>query len=169
MVSICWSSHETKNDSFIRWDDVYSPNSSWLAISIYLNINVVGTGLDVDEYVRRSYKFAYSDCIEVGPVACLPEPPDPNELYTRKSSRQVYLLLACGVLFWTSTYFFIVILCGFWLTYYCFILLLIVLFSSFVCCHFTKTILLLLFLLCVILMCFSAVHVTFVIIPGISL
>ncbi|KAI3869843.1 hypothetical protein MKW98_031024 [Papaver atlanticum] len=28
-----------------------------------------------------SVKFAYSDCIEVGPVACLAEPHDPNELY----------------------------------------------------------------------------------------
>lgn len=46
-----------------------------------------GNGLDVDEYVRRAYKFAYSDCIEMGPMACLPEPPDPNELYPRQSSR----------------------------------------------------------------------------------
>ena len=46
----------------------------------------------MDEYVRRSYKFAYSDCIEVGPVARLPDPPDPNELYMRKSSRQVQAL-----------------------------------------------------------------------------
>ena len=50
-----------------------------------------GNGLDVDEYVRRAYKFAYSDCIEVGPVACLPEPPDPNELYPRQSRRQVII------------------------------------------------------------------------------
>lgn len=42
----------------------------------------------MDEYVRRAYKFAYSDCIEMGPLACLPEPPDPNELYPRQSSRQ---------------------------------------------------------------------------------
>lgn len=48
-----------------------------------------GTGLDVDEYVRKSYKFAYSDCIEVGPLACLPEPPEPNDLYMPKSGRQV--------------------------------------------------------------------------------
>lgn len=48
---------------------------------------VTGAGFDVDEYVRRSYKFAYSDCIEVGPLACLPEPPDPHELYTQKYSR----------------------------------------------------------------------------------
>lgn len=50
---------------------------------------IIGNGLDVDEYVRRSYKFAYSDCIEMGPVASLPEPPDPNELYPRQSRRQV--------------------------------------------------------------------------------
>ena len=43
----------------------------------------------MDEYVRRAYKFAYSECIEVGPLASLPEPPDPNELYPRQSSRQV--------------------------------------------------------------------------------
>ncbi|KAL8104548.1 hypothetical protein AgCh_028673 [Apium graveolens] len=47
-----------------------------------------GNGLDVDVYVRRSYKFAYSDCIEMGLVASLPEPPDPNELYPRQSRRQ---------------------------------------------------------------------------------
>lgn len=47
-----------------------------------------GNGLDVDEYVRRAYKFAYSDCIEVGPIACLQEPPDPNELYPRQTRRQ---------------------------------------------------------------------------------
>lgn len=54
---------------------------------------MAGNGLDIDEYVRRAYKFAYSDCIEVGPVACLPEPPDPNELYPRQSRRQVFLLI----------------------------------------------------------------------------
>ena len=52
-----------------------------------------GNGLDVDEYVRRAYKFAYSDCIEVGPLASLPEPPDPNELYPRQSSRQALEVL----------------------------------------------------------------------------
>jgi hypothetical protein len=56
----------------------------------------------VDEYVRRAYKFAYSDCIEVGPVPCLPEPPDPNELYPRQSRRYVLVLALtfdypCGV------------------------------------------------------------------------
>ena len=30
----------------------------------------------MDEYVRRSYKYAYADSIEVGRLACLPEPPD---------------------------------------------------------------------------------------------
>ena len=55
------------------------------------NVYATGTGLDVDEYVRKSYKFAYSDCIEVGPLACLPEPPDPNDLYAQKSSRQVHI------------------------------------------------------------------------------
>ena len=48
----------------------------------------------MDEYVRRAYKFAYADCIEVGPVACLPEPPDPNELYPRQSRRQVLIIFA---------------------------------------------------------------------------
>lgn len=46
-----------------------------------------GSGFDVDEYVRRSYKFAYSDCVEVAPVSCSPDPPDPSELYMTKSSR----------------------------------------------------------------------------------
>ncbi|OVA06359.1 Peptidase C2 [Macleaya cordata] len=79
----------------------YSPAGFFFGVSaIALAINMLficrmifnGTGLDVDEYVRRSYKFAYSDCIEVGPVACLPEPPDPNELYARQSSRQVHAI-----------------------------------------------------------------------------
>lgn len=47
----------------------------------------------MDEYVRRAYKFAYSDCIEVGPLASLPDPPDPNELYPRQSSRQALEVL----------------------------------------------------------------------------
>lgn len=37
--------------------------------------------------MRRAYKFAYPDGIEMGPLACLPEPPDPNELYPRQSSK----------------------------------------------------------------------------------
>jgi hypothetical protein len=74
----------------------YSPSGFFFGVSaIALAINMLficrmvfnGNGLDVDEYVRRAYKFAYSDCIEVGPVACLPEPPDPNELYPRQTSR----------------------------------------------------------------------------------
>nr|POE48313.1 calpain-type cysteine protease dek1 [Quercus suber] len=78
----------------------YSPSGFFFGVSaIALAINMLficrmvfnGNGLDVDEYVRRAYKFAYSDCIEVGPVACLPEPPDPNELYPRQSRRQVII------------------------------------------------------------------------------
>lgn len=65
---------------------------------IYLSsFSSVGNGVDIDEYVRRAYKFAYSDCIEVGPVACLPEPPDPNELYPRQSRR--WLTSNCFVKF----------------------------------------------------------------------
>ncbi|KAL8148127.1 hypothetical protein AgCh_005464 [Apium graveolens] len=71
----------------------YSPSGFFFGVSaIALAINMLfickmvinGNGLDVDEYVRRSYKFAYSDCIEMGHVASLPEPPDPNELYPRQ-------------------------------------------------------------------------------------
>ncbi|GMP92139.1 hypothetical protein CsSME_00042488 [Camellia sinensis var. sinensis] len=66
----------------------YSPSGFFFGVSaIALAINMLficrmvfnGNGLDVDEYVRKAYKFAYSDCIEVGPLSCLPEPPDPNE------------------------------------------------------------------------------------------
>lgn len=42
--------------------------------------------------MRSAYKSAYSDGIEVGPVACLPEPPNPNELYPRQSRRFVLVL-----------------------------------------------------------------------------
>ncbi|PON98045.1 Peptidase C2, calpain family [Trema orientale] len=87
----------------------YSPSGFFFGVSaIALAINMLficrmvfnGNGLDVDEYVRKAYKFAYSDCIEVGPVACLPEPPDPNELYPRQSSRASHLgLLYLGSLF----------------------------------------------------------------------
>ncbi|KAL1803034.1 calpain-type cysteine protease DEK1 isoform X1 [Daucus carota subsp. sativus] len=86
----------------------YSPSGFFFGVSaIALAINMLficrmvfnGNGLDVDEYVRRSYKFAYSDCIEMGPVASLPEPPDPNELYPRQSRRALHLgLLYCGSL-----------------------------------------------------------------------
>ncbi|CAL9189957.1 unnamed protein product [Musa hybrid cultivar] len=85
----------------------YSPSGFFFGVSaIALAINMLficrmvfnGSGFDVDEYVRKSYKFAYSDCIEVGPLACLPEPPDPNELYMQRSRRQV-LVLHLGVLY----------------------------------------------------------------------
>lgn len=86
----------------------YSPSGFFFGVSaIALAINMLficrmvfnGNGLDVDEYVRIAYKFAYSDCIEVGPVACLPEPPDPNDLYPRQSRRVSHLgLLYLGSL-----------------------------------------------------------------------
>ncbi|KAM7528639.1 hypothetical protein LguiB_032049 [Lonicera macranthoides] len=86
----------------------YSPSGFFFGVSaIALAINMLficrmvfnGNGLDVDEYVRRAYKFAYSDCIEVGPVASLSEPPDPNELYPRESRRASHLgLLYLGSL-----------------------------------------------------------------------
>ncbi|KAG6476656.1 hypothetical protein ZIOFF_065901 [Zingiber officinale] len=86
----------------------YSPSGFFFGVSVIaLAINILficrivfnGNGFDVDEYVRRSYKFAYSDCIEVGAVACLTEPPDPNELYMRKSSTALHLgLLYLGSL-----------------------------------------------------------------------
>lgn len=47
----------------------------------------------MDEYVRRAYKFAYSDGVEMGPVSCLPEPPDPNELYPREFSRYNHFIV----------------------------------------------------------------------------
>ncbi|PHT87472.1 hypothetical protein T459_09578 [Capsicum annuum] len=74
----------------VRASERYSPSGFFFGVStISLAINMLficrmvfnGNGLDVDEYVRRAYKFAYSDYIEVGPAACLQEPPDPNELY----------------------------------------------------------------------------------------
>lgn len=86
----------------------YSPSGFFFGVSaIALAINMLficrmvfnGNGLDVDEYVRSAYKFAYSDCIEAGPVACLPEPPDPNDLYPRQSRRVSHLgLLYLGSL-----------------------------------------------------------------------
>lgn len=42
----------------------------------------------MDEYVRRSYKFAHADAVEVGPVACLPEPPEPRDPTIQKTNRQ---------------------------------------------------------------------------------
>lgn len=85
----------------------YSASGFFFGVSaIALAINMLficrmvfnGNGLDVDEYVRRAYKFAYSDCIEVGPLASLPEPPDPNELYPRQSRRASHL----GLLYFGS-------------------------------------------------------------------
>lgn len=64
----------------------FEQESSFAFGLIYFSLGS-GNGLDMDEYVRKAYKFAYSDCIEVGPLASLPEPPDPNELYPRQSSR----------------------------------------------------------------------------------
>lgn len=60
--------------------------SNYIFVSLLQSIGA-GNGLDLDEYVRKAYKFAYPDGIELGPLACLPEPPDPNELYPRQSSR----------------------------------------------------------------------------------
>ncbi|XP_038698784.1 calpain-type cysteine protease DEK1-like isoform X2 [Tripterygium wilfordii] len=82
----------------------YSPSGFFFGVSaIALAINMLficrmvfnGNGLDVDKYVWRAYKHAYSKSIEMGPVACLPEPPDPNELYPRHSRRASHL----GVLY----------------------------------------------------------------------
>ncbi|KAE9601229.1 hypothetical protein Lal_00023944 [Lupinus albus] len=84
-----------------RASDHYSSSGFFFGVSaIALAINMLficrmvfnGSGLDVDEYVRRAYKFAYSDCVELGPVACLPAPPDPNELYPRQSRRVSHLV-----------------------------------------------------------------------------
>ncbi|CAM6110257.1 unnamed protein product [Calypogeia fissa] len=74
----------------------YSPSAFFFGVSaIALGINMLfickmvfhGAGLDVDEYVRRSYKFAHADTIEVGPVACMPEPPDPRDPALKKRNR----------------------------------------------------------------------------------
>lgn len=86
----------------------YSPSGFFFGVSaIALAINMLficrmvfnGNGLNVDEYVRKSYKFAYSDSIEMGPLSCIPEPPDPNDLYPRQFSRALHLgLLYLGSL-----------------------------------------------------------------------
>ncbi|XP_047318032.1 calpain-type cysteine protease DEK1-like isoform X2 [Impatiens glandulifera] len=86
----------------------YSPSGLFFGVSaIALAINMLficrmvfnGNGLDVDEYVRRAYKYAYSDYVEAGPVACAPEPPDPHELYPQQSRRALHLgLLYLGSL-----------------------------------------------------------------------
>nr|CAB3496180.1 unnamed protein product [Digitaria exilis] len=89
--------------------EVNSPSGFFFGVSaISLAINMLFickilfnvSGFDVDEYVRRSYKFAYSDCVEVGPVSCAPEPPDPSELYMTKSRRVLHLglLYICSLL-----------------------------------------------------------------------
>ncbi|KAL3697653.1 hypothetical protein R1sor_011729 [Riccia sorocarpa] len=74
----------------------YSPSAFFFGVSaIAMGINMLficttvfhGSGLDVDEYVRRSYKYAHADCIEVGPVACMPEPPDPHDPALQKQNR----------------------------------------------------------------------------------
>ncbi|BFI07497.1 calpain-type cysteine protease DEK1 [Marchantia polymorpha subsp. ruderalis] len=74
----------------------YSPSAFFFGVSaIAMGINMLfickmvyhGSGLDVDEYVRRSYKFAHADSIEVGPVACMPEPPDPRDPALQKKNR----------------------------------------------------------------------------------
>nr|CAB3501081.1 unnamed protein product [Digitaria exilis] len=89
--------------------ELNSPSGFFFGVSaISLAINMLFickilfnvSGFDVDEYVRRSYKFAYSDCVEVGPVSCAPEPPDPSELYMTKSRRVLHLglLYICSLL-----------------------------------------------------------------------
>ena len=62
-------------------------NRNLVNLTFFLHALCTVSGFDVDEYVRRSYKFAYSDCVEVAPVSCSPDPPDPSELYMTKSSR----------------------------------------------------------------------------------
>ncbi|CAN0887743.1 Calpain-type cysteine protease DEK1 [Linum grandiflorum] len=86
----------------------YSPSGFFFGVTaIALAINMLficrmvfnGNGLDVDEYVRRAYKFAYSDCIEMASMPNVPEPPDPNELYPKQSRKASHLgLLYLGSL-----------------------------------------------------------------------
>lgn len=45
----------------------------------------------MDEYVRRSYRFSHAETLEVGPVASLPEPPEPSDLTVQKKNRQILL------------------------------------------------------------------------------
>ncbi|BAF09804.1 calpain-type cysteine protease ADL1 isoform X1 [Oryza sativa Japonica Group] len=89
--------------------ELNSPSGFFFGVSaISLAINMLfiskilfnGSGFDVDEYVRRLYKFAYSDCVEVAPVSCSPDPPDPSELYMTKSSRVLHLglLYLCSLM-----------------------------------------------------------------------
>lgn len=69
------------------------------AISLAINMLFIckmvfnGAGLNVDEYVRRSYKYAYADSVEVGNVACLPEPPDPKDSTLQNHARAFHPVL----------------------------------------------------------------------------
>ena len=47
----------------------------------------------MDEYVRRSYKYAYADSIEVGRLACLPEPPDLKDFILLDAGRWVFSII----------------------------------------------------------------------------
>lgn len=38
-----------------------------------LKVLFIGVGFDVDEYVRRFYKFVYVEMLEVGLIVCLLE------------------------------------------------------------------------------------------------
>lgn len=80
----------------------YSASGLFFGVSaIFLAINMLfickmvfnGAGLDIDEYVRRSYKYAYADSIEVGRVACLPEPPDLKDFTIFDSERSSHPVL----------------------------------------------------------------------------
>lgn len=73
----------------------FSPSAFFFGVSaIAMGINMLfickmvfnGAGLDVDEYVRRSYKFAHAETLEVGPIACLPEPPEPRDASIQRKS-----------------------------------------------------------------------------------
>eukprot|EP00250_Pteridium_aquilinum_P020316 c24782_g3_i2 orf=517-6945(-) len=69
------------------------------AISLAINMLFIckmvfnGAGLDIDEYVRRSYKYAYADSVEVGRIACLPEPPDLKDFTIFDSERASHPVL----------------------------------------------------------------------------
>ena len=90
MLFICKILFNGKTSNFILLLVVsicHSLIGTWLTSLFFLHTLCTVSGFDVDEYVRRSYKFAYSDCVEVAPVSCSPDPPDPSELYMTKSSR----------------------------------------------------------------------------------
>ncbi|KAL9256146.1 Calpain-type cysteine protease DEK1-like protein [Drosera capensis] len=94
-----------------RSSERYSPSGFFFGVSaVALAINMLficrmlfnGNGLDVDEYVRRASKYAYSDCVEVGPIACLPEPPDANELVSHLGTLylgSILVLLVYSILY----------------------------------------------------------------------